>query len=172
MNVHDAIHAQRAVRRFQEREIPDDDLEAILQAGRRAPSSKNDQRWAFVVVRDRGRLRRLSEAGTYADHVAGAAAAIALVIPKSDVDWERESIAYDLGQATQNMMLAAWERGIGSVHAAVYDPDAVCAELGLPASHRCDYVISLGYPPEGADMAQPRSPDRLPLDRLRHDETW
>lgn len=172
MNVNDAIHAQHAVRRFQGRPIPDEDLAAILEAGRRAPSSKNDQRWAFVVVRDRGRLRRLSETGDYADHIAGAAAAIALVTPVSEVDWERESIAYDLGQATQNMMLAAWERGIGSVHAAVYDPDAVRDEIRIPESHRCDYLISLGYPVGEPDMTKPREPARLPPDQLRHDETW
>lgn len=173
MNVRDAIHAQRAVRTFQDRPIPDEDLEAILEAGRRAPSSKNDQRWAFVMIRDRGRLRRLADTGTYADHVAGAAAAIALVTPESEIDWERESIAYDLGQATQNMMLAAWELGIGSVHAAVYDPEAVRAELNLPAGQRCDYMISLGYPdPPILDMSRPRTPDRKPLGSLRHDETW
>jgi nitroreductase len=172
VNIHDAIHAQRAVRTFTDEPISDEDLAAILEAARRAPSSKNDQRWAFVVVRGRGRLRRLAATGTYADHVAGAAAAIALVTPETDVDWERESIAYDLGQATQNLMLAAWGLGIGSVHAAVYDPDAVRAELGLPADRRCDYIISLGYPASGVDMAKPRDPDRIPLDQLRHDETW
>jgi nitroreductase len=54
MNVGDAIRAKRAIRRFTPRPLDDAHLEQILDAGRRAGSSKNQQRWAFVVVRDAG----------------------------------------------------------------------------------------------------------------------
>jgi nitroreductase len=172
MNVQDAIRAQRAIRNFADAPAAETDIDAILDAGRRAPSSRNDQRWSFVVVRDRDRLRALATVGDYAGHLAGATFAVALVVPDSPTQWERESIAYDLGQATQNMLLAGWDRGIGSVHAAVYDEPKTRAILGLPEGMRCDYVLSFGVPEIDVDMTAPREPDRRPLSDLRHDETY
>ena len=114
MDVGEAIRSQRAIRRFADRPIAGEVLEEILDAARRAPSSMNEQRWAFVLVTGPERLRALASVGEYADHLAGAAAAVALVVPEADEDWRRESIAFDLGQCAQNLMLAAWERGIGA----------------------------------------------------------
>jgi nitroreductase len=168
MNVGEAIRSQRAVRRFGDRPIADDVLEEILDAARRAPSSMNEQRWAFVLVTDPKRLRALAGIGDYAEHVASAAAAVALVTPEAEEDWRSESIAFDLGQCAQNLMLAAWERGIGSAHAAVYDQDLARELLGYPRDRRCDYVLGLGYPAE-----PPGGPGRrLRLDQLLHRDRW
>jgi nitroreductase len=168
MEVGEAIRSQRAVRRFQERPIPAEVLDQVLDAARRAPSSMNEQRWAFVLVTDPGRLRELAAVGDYADHLSGAAAAVALVTPQAEEVWRRESIAFDLGQCAQNLMLAAWEHGIGSVHAAVYDEALVRELLGVPEDHRCDYVLALGYP-----ASLPRGPgSRESLDRLVHRDRW
>lgn len=168
MEVSHAIRTQRAVRRFDGRPIDPATLDAILDAGRRAPSSMNEQRWAFVVVTDRERLRELAATGEYADHVAAAAAAIALVVPEADETWRRESIAFDLGQCAQNLMLRAWDLGIGSVHAAVYDEPLARRVLGYPQGWRCDYVLSVGHP--GAASASAGA--RKPLDQLVHRERW
>jgi nitroreductase len=164
----EAIRTQRAVRRFEDREIPDDVLLRILDAGRRAPSSMNEQRWDFVVVTDPQRLRELARVGEYADHIAGAAAAVALITPVADEDWRRESIAFDLGQAAQSMMLAAWSQGVGSVHAAVYDEDLARELLGYPKGFRCDYLVSFGYP------AGPPTTEgsRRPFDDVVRRERW
>lgn len=75
----DVIRTKRAVRDFADRPIAQPELDRILAAGRRAHSSKNSQRWAFIVVRDRARLEAMSKLGPYCGHIAGAAAAIALV---------------------------------------------------------------------------------------------
>ena len=163
-----AIETQRAVRRFADRPIDDATLERILDAGRRAPSSMNEQRWSFVVVTDRDRLRELSAVGRYADHLAGAAAAIALVVPETDEGWRRESVAFDLGQCAQNLMLRAWDLGVGSAHAAVDDEELARRLLGYPEGRRCDYVLSFGYPARA-----PASPGaRRPLDDLVHRDRW
>jgi nitroreductase len=168
VDVAQAIETQRAIRRFADLPIDDASLEAILDAGRRAPSSMNEQRWAFVVVTDRDRLRELSAIGRYADPIAGAAAAVALVVPEAGEDWRRESIAFDLGQCAQNMMLRAWDLGVGSVHAAVFDQALARRLLGYPDEYRCDYVLSLGYPTE-----PPRSQGaRRPLDEVVHRDRW
>jgi nitroreductase len=164
----DTIGSLRAIRRFDGRPLPEDVLERILEAGRRAPSSMNEQRWAFVVCTDRERLRELATLGDYADHLAGAAAAIALVAPEADEGWRRESIAFDLGQCAQNIQLAAWAQGVGSAHAAVYDEARARALLGYPDGWRCDYLLSLGYP---ARVPATRG-GRTPLAELVHRERW
>ena len=168
MDVGLAIETQRAVRRFGDRSIDPDVLDAILEAGRRAPSSMNEQRWSFVVVTDRARLRELATVGDYAGHIARAAAAVALVTPGADEEWRRESIAFDLGQCAQNLMLRAWDLGVGSAHAAVYDAALSQRLLGYPAGFACDYVLSLGYP------AEPPSAQgsRRPIDEIVHRERW
>ena len=68
----DAVRTKRAVRAFADRPIEQGDLDRILAAGRRAHSAKNLQRWAFIVVRDRDRLREMAELGPYCGHIAGA----------------------------------------------------------------------------------------------------
>jgi nitroreductase len=66
------------------------------------------------------------------------------------------------------MMLAAWEAGIGSVHAAVYDEPLARRLLGYPDGWRCDYLLSFGHP-----ARPPRGEgDRLPLERVLHRERW
>ena len=168
MDVHEAISTQRAIRTFDGRPLPDEALTAILEAGRRAPSSMNEQRWAFVVCTDREHLRELAAVGDYAGHIERAAAAIALVTPVAEQDWRRESIAFDLGQCAQSMMLAAWELGVGSVHAAVYDEELTRRLLGYPDGWRCDYLLSFGYPARGPTGRSTRKP----LEQLVHRERW
>ena len=73
MNVSDAIRTKRAVRKFQARPLSQDDVASILNAGRRAQSSKNEQTWHFIAVRDREILAALSVCGDWAGHLAGAA---------------------------------------------------------------------------------------------------
>ena len=115
-----AVRSKRAIRRFADRPLEPDHLERILNAGRRAHSSKNQQRWAFVVCQDRAHLQELSKVGPYAGHLAGAAVGIALVIPDPKVADAPLSVLFDIGQAADSMMLVAWELGIGSVPATVY----------------------------------------------------
>jgi nitroreductase len=173
MDTWDAIKTRRNVRRFEDRPIPPDGLDRIVAAAALAPSSMNEQRWAFVVCRDRDRLEELARSGDYAGHVAGAAAAIAFLTPRAEEVSERESIAFDLGQAVENAMLAAWELGIGSCHASVYDEPRVREILGYPPEMTCDLVVSFGYPDDPASLAPPGSQGgRKLLPDLRHEERF
>ena len=114
-----AINGVRVVREFADRPLGAAHLKRILNAGRRTGSSKNEQKWVFITVQGRHRLRELAAVGRYGGHLAGAAAAVALVTP--DPNGPRgKSIMWDLGRAAQNMVLAAWELGIGSAPATVY----------------------------------------------------
>src|SRR5258708_9547151 len=83
MSVWEAVSTKRMVREFADRPLDPDHIVRILNAGRRAGSSKNLQRWQFIVFRDRDHLRELAAVGPWADHLAGAAVAIALSTPVS-----------------------------------------------------------------------------------------
>jgi nitroreductase len=168
-----AISRKRAIRSFADRPLDAAHLERILHAGRRAGSSKNSQRWAFIVCRDRDHLRELAAVGPWAGHLAGAAAGVALVTPDPTVDAAPLSVMFDLGQAAENMMLAAWELGIGSVPATVYDHDLARRLLGYPADQHCEFLLSFGYPADATDLTRPlKAGGRSPLDDLVHEERW
>jgi nitroreductase len=167
----DAIRARRNVRSFADRSIPPQDLDRILEAARRSPSSMNEQPWDFVVCTEREVLRSLSETWRYADHVAGSAATVVLVAPEpADTD-TRDWIFYDMGQATLSMMLAAADLGIGSCHAAVDDQVLIRRLLHLPEDRFCVGLISFGYP-AGRPLAPVDRPDRRPIQEVVHREVW
>src|SRR6266404_8972598 len=72
MTVSELIRTKRAVRQFTDEPLSDEAIRSILDAGRRAQSSKNTQPWHFIAIRDRATLRELAECGVYAGHLAGA----------------------------------------------------------------------------------------------------
>ena len=171
--VWDAIRTRRAIRRFADRPLEAAHLARILDAGRRAGSSKNLQRWSFIVCRDRDHLGQLAAVGPWAGHLAGAAVGVALVTPDPAAADAPLSVMFDLGQAAGNMMLAAWELGIGSVPATVYDQDLARRLLGHPADHHVEYLLSLGYPADAADLTRPpKTGGRVALEDIVHEERW
>jgi nitroreductase len=173
VTVWDAVRTRRAIRAFADRPLAPAELDRILQAGRRAGSSKNLQRWAFIVVQDRVTLAELAAVGPWAGHLAGAALGIALVTPDPSSADAPLSVMFDLGQAAENMMLVAWELGIGSVPATVYEPDLARRILGYPDDHHCEYLLSFGYPADPAALtAPPRPGGRRPLDAMVHRDRW
>jgi nitroreductase len=173
LSVWEAIATKRAVRRFARTSLAPKHLDRILRAGRRAGSSKNLQRWDFVVCRDRDHLEELSRVGPWAGHLAGAAVGVALVTPDPAAADVPLSVMFDLGQAAENMMLAAWELGIGSVPATVYEHDLARRLLGYPETHHCEYILSFGYPAESSALSSPnKSGGRKPLDEMLHEERW
>ena len=146
MQTWDAIRARRNVRSYQTTPVPDADLNRIAEAAWRAPSASNRQHWDFVIVTDPDQLRALSAVWRGAGHIAGAAAAIALVVPATDDERTRLLDYYDLGQATYAMALAAADLGIGTGHSSVGDQDAARKILGVPDDHHVAYLIGVGWP--------------------------
>jgi len=173
MDAWQAINSVRVVRQFEERPLAAEHLDRILNAGRRTGSSKNEQRWAFIVIQEREHLWELAGVGRYADHLAGAAAAVALVVPAASDPLRALSVMWDLGRAAQNMVLAAWELRIGSAPATVFDQDLVRQLLGLPDEQRCDFILSFGYPADPSVLTRPNRPGgRKPLEAVVHSERW
>jgi nitroreductase len=171
METLDAIRSRRNVRRYSAEPLPPDHLDQILDAGRRAPSSRNWQPWDFVVVTDRDRLVKLAGVWQHAGHVAESAATIALVAAEPSDELHRDWLQYDLGQATMAMMLAAADLGIGTGHAAVSDQDLSRTILGHPADRFVAYLLALGYPAD-RPLSPIQRPDRRPFDDVVHREHW
>jgi nitroreductase len=168
MTAWDAIRSRRNVRAYDGRPIPDADLNQILEAGRRSPSSQNWQPWDFVVVTGLQQLTELARVWRGGGHVAQSAATIALIGPAAD---ERRRAPFDLGQATMSIMLAAAGLRIASCHSAVGDQDLARRLLGFPADRTCALLISLGYP-AGRSLAPVLRPDRRSFDEVVHWGRW
>jgi nitroreductase len=169
METWEAITSRRNVRSFADRPIPAADLDRILEAGRRSPSSQNWQPWDFIVVTDREQLGRLAGVWRGAGHVAESAATIAVIGPAADNEFHRAQ--FDLGQATMAMMLAAADLGIGSSHAGVADLRLARELLGFPEDRDWVLLISLGYP-AGRPLVPIRHPSRRPFDDVVHRGRW
>jgi nitroreductase len=169
MQTWDAITSRRNVRSYSDQPVSAEHLDRILEAGRRAPSSRNTQPWDFVLVTDRAQLAELARVWVGAGHVASSAATIALVTTDDPALARRAQ--FDLGQATMCIMLAAADLGIGSCHSGVGDQDRAGQLLGLPPDRECAFLISLGYP-DGRPLAPIATPDRRPFDAVVHRGTW
>jgi nitroreductase len=169
METWDAITSRRNVRAFADRPVSGEHLDQILEAGRRAPSSRNTQPWDFVLVTDRGQLHELSQVWVGGGHVARSAATIALISGSEETPGRR--LEFDLGQVTMSIMLAAADLGIGSGHSAVGEQDLARQVLGLPPDRTCEFLISLGYPAD-RPLAPIAKPDRRPFDEIVHRGHW
>lgn len=171
METWDTVRARRNVRNFTDEPLSEDELRRILEAGRRTPSSRNQQSWDFVVVTDRDQLLKLAKVWRGAGFVGLSAATVALIAPKTDEHRRMETIQYDLGQVTMSMMIAAADLGIGSGHAAVADQDLARRLLRFPEEHLCAWLIAFGFPDDRA-LAPIEKPNRKPLDEIVHLGQW
>jgi len=152
MDVSTALLTKRAVRQFSDKPLSDEAIHVILNAGRRAQSAKNIQPWHFIAIKDKNTLIALSELGHFAQHLAGAALGIAIITPNPE---QRFSILFDAGQSSAYMQLAAWEQGIGSCLATIYEPDRARVLLGFPDDLFINIAISFGYPQNPDDISRP-----------------
>lgn len=171
MDAWDAIRARRNVRHYTATPLPEADIDRILEAGWRSPSARNNQHWDFVTVTDRAVLQELSTVWVGAGHIAGAQAAIALVLPEPPDERTKLLDQYDLGQATMAMSIAATELGIGTGHSAVGEQDKARALLGVPSDHLVAYLLGLGYPAD-RPLVPIRKPGRRPFDEVVHRGRW
>ena len=170
MNVSEAIRTKRAIRKFQDRPLSDDVTHTILNAGRRSQSSKNEQTWQFIAIRDKSILKELSQCGQYAGHLAGAALGVAILTPDPEGKFQ---IMFDAGQAAAFMQLAAWEQGVGSVPASLYEHEQARAVLGFPAEWHVRIALSFGYALDDEKFsAPPKKGGRRSLEEVVHWDRW
>jgi nitroreductase len=171
METWDAITSRRNVREFADRPLGDEDLDRILEAGRRAPSSRNWQPWDFIAVTDRAQLSELAQVWRGGGHIAHSAATVVVVLPADDDPERRQRAAYDAGQTTVQMMVAAADLGIGSGHSAVGDQARAREILGFPEDRYAYIMLDFGYPAD-RPLAPIRRPDRRPFEEVVHRGRW
>lgn len=170
MKVLEAIRTKRAVRKFLDKPLPDEVVASILNAGRRSQSSKNNQAWQFVAIRDKKILKALSQCGEWAGHIAGAALCIAILTPDPN---EKFQIMFDAGQVAAFMQLAAWELGVGSCPASIYEAEKAREILGFPVEWHLRVALSFGYALDDEKLsAPPKKGGRRSLDEVIHWEKW
>lgn len=162
LSVAEAISRKRAVRAYTPEPVPEEVIAAILDAGRRAQSSKNSQPWTFVLITEREQLARLATAGSYAGHMPGSAFTVVLVAAPGT--------EFDQGQAAANMQLAATAHGVGSCVTTLHNQELARAVLGVPDELGCRWAITFGY---SAEAERPlRAGGRRPLDEVVRRERY
>jgi nitroreductase len=171
MDTWDAITSRRNVREFADQPISDEDLDRILEAGRRAPSSRNWQPWDFIAVTDRAQLTELAGVWRGGGHIAQSAATVVVVLPEVEDASQRERATFDTGQAAVQMMITAAGLGIGSGHSAVGDQARAREILGFPEDRYAYIMIDFGYPAD-RPLAPIRHPDRRPFEEVVHRGRW
>jgi nitroreductase len=150
MNVSEAIRTKRAVREFRKEPLTDKNVQTILNAGRRAQSSKNRQAWRFLAIREPETLKKVSKMGVFAGHLAGAALGVIILTPPPEKFY---GALFDAGQAAAYMQLAAWELGIASCLATLHKPEKAYDLLEIPKDEwQVLMAISFGYPADSKGL--------------------
>ncbi len=159
----EAMRTRRSVRAYQDKAVPRELLETVVDCGRMAATALNVQPWDFVVVTEPSMRRRIAETTDHGKFIADAAACI--VVLSKDTKYYLE----DGSAATQNILVAARACGLGSCWIAGDKKpyaDAIRAMTGAPEGHRLVSLIAVGYP------AQDPSPTKRPLDETLHWERY
>ncbi|MFQ5909037.1 MAG: nitroreductase family protein [Thermoplasmata archaeon] len=147
------IRGRVAVRSFTEEEVPEEMVLRVLEAGRWAPSAKNSQPWHFIVIRNRSTLQDLARLTSTGPYLADAP--MAIVVTMIGAKFPQA----DAGRAIQNMVLAAWDQGLGTCWVANFDQEPTRRLLGLPDDAKVVSAFPLGFPsPEAARRGKRRKP--------------
>ncbi len=184
MDLFDAIKTRRSIRKYIDKQVEEDKLQAVLEAVRAAPSWANLQCWRLVVVKDKATREKIGELSYVESYFAPkgyksnpsrkalADAPVVIVLcadpEKSGVLWQQNYYLVDAGLAAENLMLAARGQGLGTVFVGVYDEERLRKLLDIPASIRIIGLFPLGYPAE----EKKEGPARKPLAELCSFERW
>jgi nitroreductase len=166
MDVFEAIRTILAVRKFQDKPVPEDLIHKIVEAARLTSSSRNLQPWQFIVVQDRAKLKELGEHSLTGAYTADAAFAVV-------VAYEKESVfgVSDASLAIHSMMLTAWDEGIGSNWVGFSNryAETIAPLVGLPNTYDILAIVPFGYPVEAIGKGIKR---RKTLGEVAHRETF
>ena len=168
METYKTILTRRSIRKFTGAPIEINILERLLNAGMYAPSARNTQSWHFILITDKEIMNKIPEVHPHAK-MCYEAAAVIVVCGDLDIEPSAEYNAINCSAATENILLAAHELGIGSVWLGVYPrPDRVEGAtklLDLPSNIVPVSMIALGYPGEAKEM-----PDRFLKERIHYNK--
>ncbi len=171
MDVKEAIRSRRTIRNFKDEPVPDNVLVEVLETANWSPSPVNSQPWRFVVIKEKETLKKLTENAKYGSHLIDAPMALAVVA--TDVEsyhWfnEIEENKYAGAIVASNIMLAAWEKGVGTGWVSI-EREKVNTILGVPDTYTVVALITMGYP---ADVKPHAKEDRKPVGSLLFSEKF
>jgi len=171
VEVSEAIRTKRAVRTFKDQALPDDAVEAILNAGRRSPTAGNAQYLTFTAIRDKELQGQLATIRQGTVHLGKAPFVVVIVADASHMN--DTLISFDTGQAATYMMLEAWSLGIGSNVASLGSESPIRQILNLPEGTKSEWAISFGYPADETATSAPMKPGgRKSLDEVVRWGKW
>ncbi|OHD63686.1 MAG: NADH dehydrogenase [Spirochaetes bacterium RBG_13_51_14] len=165
----DAIYKRRSIRKFSSRPLPRDMIERFIKAGMNAPSAGNQQPWHFIVIDRKKLLEEIPKIHPHSQMIRQAPAAILvcgdLLLEKHEGYWVQDCAA-----ATENMLLAIADEGVGSVWLGVYPRqervDGLGKLLNLPDHVVPFSLLPVGYPAEEKARKNEFHPERI------HYNTW
>ena len=136
------IKNRRSIRSFQDKPIPENEIQMILEAGRWAPSASNKQPWEFYIIRDKEVLKEISKNAIYGRHIKRAPFAIVIIGKKTT---SPNYYIQDTSLVSMTMMLMAWSLGIGTCWTGALDRKKVKILLGLGENDYLLTVLPMGY---------------------------
>ncbi|WP_027626533.1 nitroreductase family protein [Clostridium lundense] len=163
-----AILNRKSIRKYKDINVSDEIVEELLRAGMAAPSAVNEQPWEFIVLRDKEVMKKITEVHPYSQMLLNATVAIVVCGDESKEMFKGFWIQ-DCSAATENILIAAEEKGLGAVWLGVYPiaerVDAIKEILNLPASVIPLSIIPVGYPDEKKVAADRFNKTRIHYDR-------
>lgn len=171
MSIMQVIKARRSIRAFKDDEVPSCILSELIEAGVCAPSGSNIQPWRFIIVQDK---RVLEQITAFSPGLLGNPPAIIVVCTDRQLAFEKggelgrdELCLMDICLASQNIMLMATEKGLGTCPVRSFNKFAIAKILSLPSHVSPDLIISVGYP-KGSVVA----PERKAVSEVTYFDTW
>ncbi len=160
MKVFEAIRTRRSIRKYKDKPVEEEKLFKVLEAARLAPSATNRQPWRFIVITDPKVKESLRAAYNKDWFTSAPVIIVACAVPEEA--WTRhdgeEYWKVDVSIAMQNLVLAAWEEGLGTCWIGAFDEDEVKRALGIPPEIRVVAMTPLGYPAEEKGPVSNRKP--------------
>ena len=163
METFEAIRTVLAVRQFRDTPIPEDVVRQIVEAAHLTASSMNGQPWHFIVVQNKDTLRQLGALAKTGRYIAQAPLAIVVGMTGGPF------AVSDASRAIQDMILAAWSRGVASNWVGFHGLDAVNPLLGIPDNVEVLAIVPFGYPAQPAGAGNKK---RKPLGEIVHRERF
>lgn len=146
MEVFECVKTLSSIRSYVKKEVPEEIIHEVLEAGRLAPSAHNDQPWQFILIRDRDTLKGLERYCVSGRFISQAGFAVVVLTDPSS-KWHE----IDGTRAVQNMVLTAWSRGLGSCWIGALERKGLMEYLGIPESLNVLTVLPFGYFNSGAE---------------------
>jgi len=174
MELIEGLRTRRSIRSYQEKDVPDDIIEELLDIARWAPSATNSQPWRFIIIKDKERKARLR--GGLRDAVVSFSKHI-LEAPVVIVAWYEPSLMLkryqvsDVSNALTYFLLAAHAKGLGTCWIGWFSEDRVKTVLNLPKKAKVIALITLGYPKEIPEPRKRKSVTEIAY-RETYDNSW